>query len=204
MARVGAPDLEIIVEADIAVARRYITELDQRAINRAAARALNDVTRTIRAQGAKYIKAEHPALKIGAIKAAMKVEKADRFDLTARVSTSGEPMSVLLFGATLNKKRGVSARIGKARKRLIDYHGRRAFVIHAYGGEVFVRREDKGRRVRRFRGPSMPGVFRARRPAFDKLIRERWPKAFASRLDYEISKLNASVRAKGTGQFYAP
>lgn len=203
MAR-SAPDLEIIIEADIEVARRYITELDERAIARAAARALNDVGRAVRTQGAREIKREHPALKIGTIKRAMRLEKATRFNLSASVSTTGKPMSVLLFNATESKKRGVSARIGKGRKRLIEYHGRRAFKIEAYGGEVFVRRADKGRRVRRFRGPSMPGVFRAQRPAFDKLIGERWPKAFASRLDYEIAKLNASVRSKATGQFYAP
>lgn len=173
------------VKADVREAQSFLRNLKGRAIPRAAARAINDVLITLRAEGAREIKADHPAMKIGDIKKNVAMYRATPTKLDGSLETIGRPLSLLLFGATQGK-RGVSARIGKARKQLVLYHGRRGFTVAKYGGEVFVRRAAKGRALRRFRGPSMPGVFRAQSPFFLRRAAERWAQTFPSRLQYEI------------------
>jgi hypothetical protein len=66
------------------------------------------------------------------------------------------------------------------------YQGRKAFIVDKFGGEVFVRRFPNGRQIRRFRGPSMPGVFRAQGEKFKAIGQRRWAQAFTSRMQYEI------------------
>ncbi len=177
--------IKIDVRADIKQVQQFYLNLKERAIRRAAARAINDTLVTLRAQGARQIKSDHPAMRVGDIKANMVTYKATPDRLTGSVETKGRPLSALLFGAN-QTRRGVTARFGKGKRELVIYHGRKGFTVARYGGEVFVRRDPKGRRLRRFRGPSMPGVFRAQTPFFMRLARERWAVTFASRLQYEI------------------
>ncbi len=185
--------VEIVVKADIRKAQRFVRDLDRRAIDVAAARAMNDTIRTVRAEGARLIKRAHPAMKIGEIKREMHVTKASRWKLRASVRTFGKPLSLLRFGASETRS-GVSARIGQGRKRVVFYQGRKAFRVKAYQGEIFVRRFEKGRQIRRFRGPSMPGVFRAQRGKFLQIVAKRWPVTFASRMQHEINKAAAAAR----------
>lgn len=173
------------VRADVREAQSFLRNLKGRAIPRAAARAVNDVLVTLRAEGARQIKADHPAMRIGDIKSNIATYKATPAKLVGSLEVKGRPLSLLLFNAT-QTKRGVSARMGKGRKQLVLYHGRKGFMVAAYGGEVFVRRNAKGRALKRFRGPSLPGVFRAQSPFFLRRAAERWAVTFPSRLQYEI------------------
>ena len=193
--------MRLDVRADVKGAQRFVRELDKRAVPRAAARAMNDTITTVRAEGAREIKKRHPQLKIGDIKHEMKVTKANQYQLHASVDVTGKPTSLLIWGARQVKKHGggVTARIGQTR-RMATYKGRKAFIIESYKGEVFVRRFATGRQVRRLRGPSLPGVFRAQERKFKRIAEQRWPRAFKSRMDFEIDKAakKAAARAHGS------
>lgn len=176
--------MRIDIRADVAQAKRFLTNLSEHAINKAAARAINDALVTVRAEGSRLIKQEHPELKISDIKSELVVHKAWPRKLSGSVDTHGRTLSLIRFGAR-QTSRGVSARIGKGRRQVIVHKGRKAFKVEKYG-DVFVRREEKGRQIRRFRGPSMPGVFRARSVQFKRIGQERWVVTFPNRLKYEM------------------
>lgn len=183
--------IHIDIRADVKRAQRYLTNLRKDAVPKAAARAINDTLITVRAEGARMIKADHPALKIGDIKARMTMKRAFKYNLRGMVATQGYPLSALLFRPTGGRKlkRGttpVSLMFGKKRG-VVSIDGRKGFRIGKFGNEVFVRKLAKGRQVRRFRGPSMPGVFRAQGPSMQRLAQQKWSRAFASRLQYEIA-----------------
>lgn len=198
-----AGDLDIKIEADVKQARRFYRELSDKAIAAATARAINDTLKTLRAEGAREIRKEHPALRIKDIKANMIQKKASRWKLFGRVSTQGRALALSLnkgkdrdagtWPANAPKRGGVTAKFGKGRQRPVTYHGRKAFVVKSYGAQIFVRRFGEGRRIRRFRAPSLPGVFRARRAFFNQLIAEKWPRSFQSRMRYEIERAAAKV-----------
>lgn len=183
--------MRINVRTDIRQAAAFYTNLRERAIHMAASRAINDALITVRAEGARAIKREHPALKIGDIKNNMSIERAHRYRLRGEVRTRGRALSATLFALRGGHgKRGVrplTAMFGKSRE-IVQWKGRGAFQVVRYGGEVFVRRYPKGRRIRRFRGPSLPGVFRARSEEFKVIAARRWAVTFPSRLRFEIER----------------
>jgi hypothetical protein len=183
--------MQLNVKSDIREVERMLTGLRKNGVRMAAARAINDTAITLRAEGARIIKADHPALRIGDIKGNMVLKRAHKFNLMGMVATSGRPLSALLFqprGGKARKRGGatpVTLRIGQGRAQVM-YRGRLGFRIPAYGDEVFVRTHAKGRNVRRFRGPSLPGVFRAKGSDMQVIAAERWRTTFNSRLRYEI------------------
>jgi len=198
--------IRLDIRADIKEAQRYCSNLQKNAVRKAGARAINDVIITVRAEGAREIKKAHPALAIGAIKNAMLMRKANRLTLVGSVDTEGRPQTLLLFkpsggdrpvrfrktrtAGIYNATRAAVARpltamIGTKRS-VMQYKGRKAFRIAKYGNEIFVRRNGSGRQVRRLRGPSLPGVFRAQYARFQAIAQQRWAAAFRSRMQYEI------------------
>jgi hypothetical protein len=184
--------IELDIKIDIRRAQQFYTNLRRNAVKKAAARAINDTLITLRAEGAREIKREHPALSIGLIKNNMVMKRAYYLNLRGSVSTQGRPLSALMFSPSggIRGKRTTSpvkARFGKNRT-VLTYQGRKAFRVKAYANEVFVRTFAKGRRIRKLRGPSLPGVFRARSERFLQIARERWAQTFASRMRYEISQ----------------
>ena len=184
--------IQLDIRTDIRQAERFYSNLKRGAVRRAAARAINDVLRTLRAEGAREIKRAHPALKIGDIKSKMTMKRAHYLNLTGMVATQGAPLSALLFRPTggQQRKRGrtpVSIMFGASRG-VVSVDGRKGFRIPQYGDEIFVRRFAKGRQVRRFRGPSMPGVFRAQGPRMKSIAEQRWAVTFRSRMRFEIEQ----------------
>lgn len=181
--------MQISIRTEFKQALRFYRELGKKAVARGASRAMNDTVVTVRAEGAREINKRHPQLKIGMIKREMRVKKANQYNLRASVEVEGKPTSLLLWGARGVKKHGggVTARIG-GKRQMAFYRGRKAFIVPKYGGEVFVRRHDKGRQIRRFRGPSLPGVFRAQELKFKRIANKRFQRAFKSRMDYEIAR----------------
>jgi hypothetical protein len=182
--------IQLDIRTDISQAERFYSNLRKNAVKKAAARAINDVIVTLRTEGARMIKRDHPALRIGDIKSRMNVKRAFFQNLRGSVNTQGYPLSALLFRPTGGRrlKRGVtpvSIMFGKKRG-VVSVDNRKGFRIGKFGNEVFVRRDAKGRQVRRFRGPSMPGVFRAKGPEMLALARTRWATTFANRMRYEI------------------
>ena len=197
--------INLDIRVDIKQAQRFYSNLRKNAVPMAAARAINDTIITLRSEGARMIKRDHPALKIGDIKARMNVKRAFKYNLSGSVGTEGSPLSALLFkptgggrqfkfrstgtagiyNAQAVRSRPVTIMFGPKRG-VVSVDGRKGFRIARFGNEVFVRRFGKGRQVRRFRGPSMPGVFMAKGSEMLALARARWQKTFASRMQYEI------------------
>lgn len=194
--------INISVKADVRQAQRYLTRLRKDGVKMAAARAINDTLITVRAEGARMIKADHSALKIGDIKENIRMKRAFKYNLVGSVSMSGRPQTLLLFapaggeghrrtkgprGQTIlvRTRKPITAVIGKQRA-VMQLQGRKAFRVLAYGNEIFVRRHGKGRQIRRLRGPSLPGVFRAKGGPMQAIAARRWKQAFKSRLQYEI------------------
>jgi hypothetical protein len=189
--------IQLDVRADIRQVERYYKNLRRNAVKKAAARAINDTLITLRAEGARMIKQDHPALKIGDIKNNMTLKRAHYHNLRGMVATKGKPLSALLFRPTGGRKtkRGttpVSIMFGTSRG-VVAVDDRKGFRIPRFGNEVFVRRFGKGRQVRRFRGPSMPGVFRAQGFQMKALAELRWTTAFGSRMRYEIELAKRGV-----------
>lgn len=185
--------VRISVEADLVEVRRYFRELGP-GVDRAAARALNDTITTVRAKGARAIKARHKALKIGDIKREMNVSRARPGHLTAAVSVHGRPLPLRFFRAK-QLKSGTKATIGQNRI-LLGIAGRRVFQIASKGGDFFIRRKGGGRRIRRYRGPSLPGAFRAQEGEFREIAIDRWRVTFPNRLRFELDK---AIRAAQRG-----
>jgi hypothetical protein len=184
--------IELDIRTDFRQAERMYRNLKKGAVPRAAARAINDVLITLRAEGAREIKQAHPALRIGDIKRAMTMKKAHQYNLRGIVATRGQALSALLFRPTGGKQRKkgrtpVSIMFGSTRG-VVSVNGRKGFRIAKFGDEVFVRRFAKGRQVRRFRGPSMPGVFRAQGPRMKAIAEARWKVRFAHQMRFEIDR----------------
>lgn len=195
--------IRLDVRADIRQAQRYYSNLRRNAVPKAGARAINDVLITVRAEGAREIKRQHTAMRIGDIKDAMKIDRAFWNKLYGSVSTTGTPLSLLSFsvagGEVSRRKIGPRGQVAFSLKRrfrpitavigtkraVMQLHGRKAFRVPGTN-EIFVRRNAKGRQFRRLRGPSLPGVFRAQYGRFEALAKKRWPAAFRSRMAYEI------------------
>ena len=201
--------IQLDIRTDIREAQRFYSNLRKSAVRKAAARAINDVLVTLRADGARKIKQQHPALAIGAIKNAMFMRKANRLTLKGMVETEGKPQTLLLFKPSggvghrrttgvrgqvslIRTNRPLTAMVGTKRS-VMEYKGRKAFRILGFNNEIFVRRHAKGRQVRRLRGPSLPGVFRAQYGYFQALAKQRWATAFRSRMAYEIELAKRSV-----------
>lgn len=195
--------MRLDIRADIRDAQRFL-KVTKGGVRRAASRAINDSLITVRAEGAREIKAKHPALKIGEIKRKMLWQRATARTLTGWVETTGTPLPLEMFslggGAGTRRRLGVrgqvsltrtnrplTARMGTKRAQ-VQYNGRKGFRVLMYGNEVFVRQHPKGRQIRRFRGPSLPGVFRASSPRFKAIAQRRWAAAFPSRMQFEISR----------------
>jgi hypothetical protein len=180
----------IDVRADVKEAEKFLSNLERNAVRKAAARAINDTLTTLRAEGARLIKTAHPALRISDIKANMLIKRAGYTNLRGLVSTTGRPLSALLFNVRggQRRKRGMTPVTGQfgLQRTALGIGSRAAFRIAKFGDEVFVRRDATGRRVRRLRGPSLPGVFRAQTIKFEQIASERWAITFPNRMRYEI------------------
>lgn len=204
--------ISLDIRADVRQAERFLRNLKRIAVKRAASRAINDAAITVRAEGARAIKREHPALKIGDIKNNIARYRATPQNLRAELKVKGRPLSATLFalrGGQQRTRRSVGVRgqvsltrMGRARpmtamfgtrRELVQYHGRKGFRVLRYGNEVFVRSNATGRKLRRFRGPSLPGVFRSRSEEFKAIAAERWKVAFPNRLKFEIEQAKVSV-----------
>lgn len=202
--------ITVDIKADVKRVEKFFSNLKKDAVKKAAARAINDALITVRKDGAQEIKKAHKALKIGDIKANMKIHTAWVSHLYGKVTTNGRPLSLRLFspsGGQQRTRRSKGARgqvslsrTGRARpltavmgntRKLVQYRGRKAFRVLAYGNEIFVRVNATGRKLRRFRGPSLPGVFRAQGEKFKAIALKRFAVAFPNRMKFEIEKAKA-------------
>jgi len=185
--------ISVSVQADLREARKMFRELGP-GVDRAASRALNDAMTTVIAKGAREMKKTLPGLNVSTIKSHIKRQRATFRRLSTDIWTSGFPLSGHLFKPAATRK-GITVKLGK-RRTLARVGSRKAFQVAKFGTKVFVRRSSTDRRIRLFRGPSLPGVFRARTAEFQRIARERWAVTFPSRLRFEIEKASAKAASR--------
>lgn len=185
--------ITVDIKADVKRVEKFFSNLGKNAVKRAASRAINDALITVRADGAREIKKVHSALTIGAIKGNMVIYRATPGNLQGKVETKGRPLSLKLFkplGGKTNRRgyrAPVTAIMGTTRA-VVSYHGRKGFRVAAFGDEIFVRTNATGKRIRRYRGPSLPGVFRAQATKFKQIAMKRWAIRFPAQMRFEIER----------------
>lgn len=152
----------------------------------ALVRALNKTADQVKVQAAREVQAAGYTLKIGTIKAAIKVRRASQGSLNARVVASGRPIPLIQYKARQTAK-GVTVDVQKGRKLIAG-----AFIATMRGGHrgVFVREAGgKHRKVNKTRGgwhqlpirelfgPSVPDGLanKAVQDALQQLIADKFP-----------------------------
>lgn len=121
----------------------------------AVARTLNRTATTARAEAARLINGVYN-IRIGAAKDQMRIERATRRDLRARVRVSGRPIPLIDFSARQTGK-GVSVKVKNARK--VVSHAFIATMPRTGHTGVFVRK-GKGRLpIRQLFSLSLPAAF---------------------------------------------
>jgi hypothetical protein len=117
--------MRVDISADMSRARDRL-RLAQREVDPAAVRALNRTITTVRADAVQKLKPEYPGLKAGALRARMKLERANRSTLTAGVVFAGRRIQVYgNFGMRTSGRFGV--RFSKLPWRVEDHRRRRRF-----------------------------------------------------------------------------
>lgn len=124
----GVPELE-----------RKLTFLELQAWPKAAAKTLNSVATTVRAEQARAIKDEMGLSRVGDVKRRIKIRKARANKLLVRLEYRGKPLNLSEFKARQLKK-GVKAQPW-GRKKLY----KAAFIVRIGGNDLVFRRE-KGKK----------------------------------------------------------
>lgn len=147
--------LKIDVRSDIKQAVARLEANVDRVLPQATARALNRTATTVRAQASRRIR-ERYNLKAGAIRAQMRISRANRGRLTAEVIASGRPIPLIEFSARQTRK-GVSVQVIRGRRK-VRLH---AFVAKMRTGHVgvFERTSSKRLPIRELFSVSLPSAF---------------------------------------------
>jgi hypothetical protein len=176
--------MRIEVKADVAQALRA-NRNKQRAVNRAAVRALNRTADQVRSAGAKSI-AQELGLKQKTVRERLRVIRARRGDLRSVVVATGEQLGLIHF-----KARQVAAGV------TVMLRGKRelkkgAFIATMPGGHrgVFRRRTRKRLPIREMWGPGIPFTMAEQHifSALERLARKRWAVNFASDLRFYLGR----------------
>jgi len=143
-------------------------------------RALNKVADQTKVQAAREIRAAGYQLKVGAIKAAIRLDRASASTLRAVVVASDKMMPLYSYAARRTQKGvTVSVKSGGARKRVAN-----AFIATTRSGHtgVFERVILGGKRaprlpIRELYGPSIPQAFANKtvQDALVRVVRDRFP-----------------------------
>lgn len=186
--------LKFSVKSDIAAARRT-TLLAQKEIERAAMRALDRVSTTVRRTAADSIGSKL-ALRKGDIRKQVTIARPlGRAKLVRDIVASGRPVPLRDYQARRTKK-GVTFKVARAgQRKLYKAKGNAGFIVDRKGGHVFVRTEpdppgpQKGR-IRKVYGPSLPQYFVTRYliNAMRRVVAQRWPIEFAREIKFRSSR----------------
>lgn len=185
------------VKADFREAEKYLREIPS-AAKRAASRAINKTTTTVRAVSAREIQQKRN-LKIGVIKQQLRVDRARPNRLFARITASGKPISIRHFGARQTRK-GVTVKIEKAgRRTALQKYGNKSFRNLGFAkGRVFVRKDKARLPIQAWpRVSGIPSVFVQRQveAAMQKSARTTWTKRFREEINFELRKAEARARS---------
>lgn len=195
--------IQVNIQAETQWAQKFLRILSKDAYKKATARAINDTARTVRKEGAQLIRGRHKALRISDIKGDIRWRKAYPGRLWSTLKVSGKPLSLTKFRPHELKRGGVKVTIGTQRVNF-TYRGRKLFRVAKFGNEIFARKFGGGRQIRQIRGPSLPGVFRARERQLQGIVRDRFPRNFRSRMQHEVDKAARKMRAQAQARAGAP
>lgn len=174
--------MQLNIKADVAAARRRLSDIQRRVLPAATNRALNrtgDHANTITVRDLAQV----TGLKQKDVRAVMTRTRSNFGNLTYRLAAIGRALNLIRFGARQTKK-GVSASAWGQRK---IYRG--TFIANQ-GRTVFVRESAKRLPIRPVHGPSLPREF-ARAEFMARLkaaVATKWRSEFAAQLNYYLNK----------------
>lgn len=187
------------VKADFREVEKLMRQLGPGA-KRAASRAINKTTTTVRAVSAREIQQKRN-LKIGVIKKRLRVDRARPNRLFATITASGKPISIRQFGARVTRK-GITVKIGRGTRRIaLQKYGNKSFRNQGFAkGSVFVRQGRARLPIEKWPPVSgLPSVFLQQQveAAMQKAARTTWTKRFREEINFELRKAEARARSGG-------
>lgn len=174
--------MQVDIKADIAAARRRLSDAQRRIIPAATNRALNrtgDHANTLTVRELSGI----TGLKQKDVRAAMQRTRSNFGNLTYRLAAIGRALNLIRFSARQTQK-GVTATAWGKRKL---YKG--TFIANQ-GRTVFVRESKARLPIKAVHGPSLPREF-ARVEFMAKLkesVTVKWRAEFSAQLNYYLNK----------------
>jgi hypothetical protein len=171
--------LVVNVKTNIDQALRSFEILEEDA-GKAIARALNKTATSARAQAAREIRNVGYGIKVGAIKKAISIRKANRSELTAVVRAVGRPIPLINYQARQTKA-GVTVAVLNGRKTITH-----AFIATMKSGHkgVFIRADARTSGVGRkgFKIQRRKAMGRRHGLPIDELFGPAVPSAFANQI----------------------
>ena len=163
--------------------------------DKATVRALNKTAAQVKTNAARQIRDVGYQLKVGTIKRALKINKANAGKLTATVVASGRPIPLMQYGARQTAK-GVSVSVLNGRKVI-----QQAFIATMPSGHtgVFIRTgkthkkvvkngrvQWSGLPIKELFGPSVPNGLanESVQQALQQLVEEKFPQILRQQIDY--------------------
>ena len=187
--------LNLRVDIEGALRKFSVTKAESR---KAIVRALNKTATTAKAEAARDIRDAGYGLKIGEIKKAISIRRANNTVLTAKVRATGRPIPLIKYSARPNAN-GVMVKVKEGRK-LVPH----AFIATMPSGHkgVFLRKGTQHKKVMQHGravwsglpifevfGPSIPAAFSNEvvQRALIEQVKERFPVVLRQELRYLAS-----------------
>lgn len=180
--------LRLDIRGDLNEIKKSLTDLQQKKVPTAAARALNKTIGNVRTVASKAIREER-ALSAKVVRDALTVQRATRTKLVASLTASGRPIPLRDYQARAGK-RGVTVKVSPGKRKLVVVGGNKAFEIEKLGKHIFVREGNTRLPIKKLFGPSIPATFLKDKvvAAMAKAGAENWQKRFTEELQFELSK----------------
>ncbi len=186
----AAGGFKMDVRVNVQRAQRKLFHVRDKAVNQAAARALNRTIKQVKTSAVRELKDEigkATGLTSAGLKKSIKEHKANRRRLTARLVPSGRAIPLIRFGAR-QVKQGVTAAAWGKRKA---YKG--AFITKMKSGRkgVFARTSKKRLPIKELYGPALPKEFSKGKiiSAMKRRAATAWRKNWRRELKFALSKV---------------
>ena len=183
----ATPRFDFDVRADLKEAERYLTDVEKKAVPRAARRALNRTIKQVNTVARRSI-AKGVNQKQKDIKHQLKVIPASQQSLSASLRATGNKIPLIDFRSPRQTKKGVKVTVGGKRHL---FEG--AFIATMNSGHkgIFTRKTRKRLPIREMMGPSVPNWFVRTEinAAMQERATEQWPANFNRDLDYYLRRV---------------
>lgn len=175
-------------------------------VNAVTARSLNRVATTVRKEASKEIRAKYN-LKAGDVTQALYIFRAKAGRLFAMVTARGEPISLRKFGGRVKRVNTSHGRRKAVTVKILRKGGRKTYkgafapksgVGAIKAGTVFIRTGNARLPIKKVNVKRLPKMFMEDQiqRASKKVIAPRFTQEFERQMQYEILKLERSLRRK--------